>query len=290
MNRLANMFATLMEDRRPRDQFKAPIYDGKSDVELFINQFNDIRAANEWNDATALLKLRATLLGQATECGRGGDPATVFAALRARFGLTVRQARDMLGGLRRDNRSSLHEHGVNVERLVRIAYPDMLVASRIDMSLDVFCRSLDNRNLQRHLLAVAPQNMDAAVRVAEEYLQVGTTSQPGDVRLRTVDHEEETLQAHAVQKVSSGEEAIQSALAEILRRVEQNSRAIVELGKLHHSQAKQGGQGKRESGSYPRRKLQCYGCGGEHMVKDCTQRPKTYLVQQDQGNETSSCQ
>ena len=279
MERLANMLAHLVEERpAPREQFKAPIYDGSTDVELFVAQFRDVQAANNWPDAVALLKLRSALTGSATECGRGGDLGTCMTALRARFGLTTRQARDRLGGLRKDNRKSFYEHGVEVERLVRIAYPDLQAPTRLDMALDVFSRSLDNRSLQRHMLAVAPADIDSAVRVAEEYLQIGSSKDLHNVR--GVDQDDESSIRVTLNKILQQLEENSKAIEKNSQIAAENSRAIADLRN----------QSSKRNPTGSKKKMTCYGCGGDHMIRDCPNKAKTNLVQQeDQGNEESSC-
>ena len=41
-----------------RDQFKAPVFDGKGDVDYFIQKFQDVAEANQWGQAAIRLHLR----------------------------------------------------------------------------------------------------------------------------------------------------------------------------------------------------------------------------------------
>ena len=110
-------------DRRQRD-FDTPVFTGKGDVELFIRQFTDVAEANDWSDMATLLHLRKALEKEARECSRGGDVRDVFTSLRARYGMTAREARAKVAGLRRDSKSTLQEHSAEVEKLVGIAYAE----------------------------------------------------------------------------------------------------------------------------------------------------------------------
>ena len=47
-------------DKR-RHEFEVPCFDGKGDVELFMRQFVDVAAANDWPQPAALLHLRKAL-------------------------------------------------------------------------------------------------------------------------------------------------------------------------------------------------------------------------------------
>jgi hypothetical protein len=56
MGRLADMIAQLVQQRpaapvAARREFRLPKYDGKSDVELFLQQLEEIAVTNEWEEA-----------------------------------------------------------------------------------------------------------------------------------------------------------------------------------------------------------------------------------------------
>ena len=175
MGRLAEMLERMY--RAPaapvqRVMFEAPIYEGKGDVELFVRQFNDVAQANEWPRAAALLHLRRALREGATDCGRSETVEGIFNALRARYGLTPREARSRLTAIRRDSKTSLQEHSAEIERLVEVAYADIPVDLRRSMAVDLFSSTIGNGYLQRHLLAVHTPTLDEAVKAGNEYLQV----------------------------------------------------------------------------------------------------------------------
>ena len=108
----------------PIRQFKAPQFDRNGDVEYFIRQFLEIAEANEWAAAAARLHLREALKETARDCGKPDTLDGIFAALRARFGLTNREARARLAALKREHKTSLQEHASEMERLVTIASAD----------------------------------------------------------------------------------------------------------------------------------------------------------------------
>ena len=157
-----------------RHEFEAPHYEGKGDVELFVRQFTDVAEANEWPRAAALLHLRKALREGATDCGRAESVEGIFTALRARYGLTPREARAKIASLKRESKTTLQEHSVEVERLVEIAYAEVPGAIRTTMAVDTFASTIGNGYLQRHLLAVPTPTLEAAVRAGNEYLQIQT--------------------------------------------------------------------------------------------------------------------
>ena len=140
-------------DRRHRD-FEAPTFNGKGDVELFIRQFTDVAETNDWSAMATLLHLRRALQDGANECSRSRDVRDIFASLRARYGMTAREARAKLAGLRGDSKTTLQEHSAEVERLIGIAYAGFPEEMRRTLCLDTFSSTIGNGYLQRHLLAV----------------------------------------------------------------------------------------------------------------------------------------
>ena len=160
------------------EQFKAPKFNGEGDIELFITQFMEVAAANQWNDMATLLHLRESLQESAKEYGRPGTTEAIFTALRSRYGLTAKEARSRLSNLKRDSRRSLHDHANDVEKLVMKAFEGLPEEVQNGMMLDTFCSSLGNAALQRHLLAIQPETMTAAVMHGNEYLQVKSDRVP----------------------------------------------------------------------------------------------------------------
>ena len=63
VNRMAEMQVTKKE-------FKPPTYNGDTDIELFLRQFQDMALVNRWEPIETLLHLRSCLQGGAAECGR----------------------------------------------------------------------------------------------------------------------------------------------------------------------------------------------------------------------------
>ena len=122
-----------------REVFKAPDFDDKSDVENFIQQFEDEMIFNDWSAGSALLHLRERLKGQAKDCVQEQSVRVIYGILKARFGMTTKEAQTKLAGLRRTCRTTLQEHAMEVERLTNIAYLDLLDYTRQEMAVDTFC-------------------------------------------------------------------------------------------------------------------------------------------------------
>ena len=76
--RLTNAFQNAFRQRTARDQFKALKFDGSEDVEMFIQKYNDVAQANNWNPQVAHLNLRLSLEKQAQECARDETVEAIF--------------------------------------------------------------------------------------------------------------------------------------------------------------------------------------------------------------------
>ena len=105
-----------------------------------------------------LLHFREVLKENAEGCGKAADKPNIFAALRARFGLSPREAHSKL---------SFRKRGLTeVARLIQAAYGNLPAANQADIVLDTFCNAL------RHLLAIQVPTLEDAVHAGNEFLEV----------------------------------------------------------------------------------------------------------------------
>lgn len=254
MDELTRALERVLADRRPTDRYKAPKYDGSSDVELFVTHFTEVTAANGWNDAAAIIHLRTALEGAAKDCARGATVAAINTSLRSRFGVTIRQARDRLVYLRRESGQSLHELGVEINRLLLIAYPALDDATRQTMGVETFKRALDNKQLHRHLFLLDPGTVDAAVVATDEFFNVGSSAPRQRIQASQVETEE------CGDHPPPSSDTTMTTLKTLVAAVEANTAAIKGL-----CLAKQ----EPPSTSVPRNKGPCWICGGPHVKRAC---------------------
>ena len=119
-----------------------------------------------------VLQLRECLKGSARDLGRGETCGAIFAALRLRYGITPKEARRQLLGLRKNSQITLQEHSSQVERLADVAHRDLPEEAKLQMTLEAFTSTLAHLGLQRHLLLAETPTLEAAVRAGNEYLQL----------------------------------------------------------------------------------------------------------------------
>ena len=242
--------------------FKPPKFTGIGNVEVFIQQFNDVAEANQWIPAAALLHLRGALEDEARDCGAAADIAGVLAALRARFGLTPREARAKLSRLRREFKTPLQEYSARVGSLIQVAYPDLDPEVRLEMGLEHFINSLSHPTLQQHLLAVRPNSLEGAVNAGNEFLQV----RPSYAGIKQVDDLEEV--EDRVEVVGPPQQDPFAALTAAMAQLAQGMETIKEMMTAKPK--------KRDS-------LTCWHCGEVGHVKGQCRKRKAEEGQK-QGN------
>ena len=212
----------------------------------------------------------------ARDCGRPDTLDGIFDALRARFGLSAREARAKLASLKRNHQTTLQEHAAEVERLVTIAYADLPGRHRQEMAIETFTHSLSHAYLQRHLLAVPTPTLEDAVRTGNEYLQIKPTPQAGS-NIRAIDGEEEEDQAEEPTRVSP---AATDPMATLLKAIQKLSEEVANL----KMEARRPGA---KRGTLPPSNKKCWECQQEgYLKRDCPTRPWTDRKEaQASGNE-----
>ena len=236
-----------------RENFRAPTYVGEGDIELFLKQFDDVAVANGWTEEQQTLHLRAQLLGPAQNCGRGRSKAEIVEDLRARFGLTGRQAKERLSMLRRGARQSLHDLCAEITMLVGLGFPVLPQADQDSLTLDYFLQAVDNKALHRHMLAIRPRTPREAVIAAEEFFGYdrGVSSQ----RAMPVDMEEKANQVR---------DPLQESLTSFSSILQSQATLLTKLLQRLES----GGSVDRGAPSR-NKKVECFECGGPHYKRNC---------------------
>jgi len=151
-------------------RLEAPVFTGLEDVEQFIREFNEVVAITQWPPRVALIKLRMALTEQAKPYGLGSSVNGIFAALRARFGISSIDARARLQRLLRRKHTPLQDHATLVKRLAQIAYSDLPETPQQNYTFDAFVQSLNDLGLHHQLQAKGVTTIEAALQEGEAYL------------------------------------------------------------------------------------------------------------------------
>lgn len=94
----------------PGSPCRAPTFEGKGDVELFVQQFMDIAEENNWQERRTLLQLSGSLGGLAQIYSRAETAEEIYAALLNRFGALSQ----CLLSLSRGPQGSVSDFGVEI--------------------------------------------------------------------------------------------------------------------------------------------------------------------------------
>lgn len=114
---------------------KALTFNG--DVELFTCQIQDVAKVSGWTEKTPFLHLRSCLGGKASVYGCSGSIVEIFESLRTRNGVSTRQAKELLLGLKRDSQKSVFDVATEIKRVVSVAYLSMHVDKREQPAVDL---------------------------------------------------------------------------------------------------------------------------------------------------------
>ena len=103
---------------QPHSIIKPPIYNGAGDLELCLGQFTDAKI-NHWSQEEHLPHLRLSLTEKAAGCSRGTTITEVHELLKACVRINSRQARERLRRLKETTKQTVHELGMEVQKLTR---------------------------------------------------------------------------------------------------------------------------------------------------------------------------
>ena len=155
-----------------RYRLRPPIFGGDGDVEQFIREFEEVATLAEWPVQVRLLQLRTCLTGPAKSYALGPDVGHIFQALRSRFGLTARAARDRLRTIRRDRKTSLQDHANAIEALAQVAHGNDEPEAQRSAVYEAFFHTINNPGLQRYYLAAKVTTIEEALALGKAYYQV----------------------------------------------------------------------------------------------------------------------
>ena len=159
----------------PLDTVKIQPYDGSTDVEDFINLFEQLSDMYNWPRELQLAKLKTSLTGNAVDCGRANNVIHIYQALTAKFGITAAEAKRSLLAMRSGQTDRLRELADRIKKLTAIAYRETDVDIQATLALDQFKRCVSN-DMSVFMISRPPTNIDDAVQLCSEYAAAGGKS------------------------------------------------------------------------------------------------------------------
>ena len=250
-----------------RSYQRPPPYDGRSPWDAYRTQFQMLSTVNGWSTEEKAAYLAVSLKWAAVNVLNGipadqlYDYDTLLAALEARFG-NGHQAE--LNRMKLKNRVRKREEGLtelaeDVEKLIRLAYPDADPAMMEVLGIDHFIDALHEEELRLKVRQSRPKTMRGAVQTALELesFHLASRQRPRPVRGAKMDcnpESEETTTTADFQKLVLDclREGLQQALAQCTTPREEQRE-------------------KRQPQKYQqRKKLICWGCEQPgHVRRNC---------------------
>ena len=153
---------------------KPQLYDGLSDIDEYLIQFNIVSEINKWNEHSKALHLASSLTGSARsllselDVGNRHIFSELVNALQSRFG-TVNKAeiyRAQLKNRLRQKGETIPELAQNIRKLTRQAYPAANSSLVDTLALDYFIDSLLDSEVRIRLRECSPKNILEAETLA----------------------------------------------------------------------------------------------------------------------------
>ena len=139
----------LTDATMPRQAIPAPTFDGTTDVEEFLQQFNDIADHIRWGATERRLRLGIALKGTATRGIDGETYAIMCEQLHKQYALTEDVASRLLKDIRRERNENVFQFSQRVTQLVRKVYPELSAAQQ-------------DQQVKRELISTVPQGSQLA--------------------------------------------------------------------------------------------------------------------------------
>ncbi|VDI67315.1 Hypothetical predicted protein [Mytilus galloprovincialis] len=156
---------------------KPVLYDGETNWEDYLVQFELIAAINKWSDLEKALELATSLRGSAQSILTNLRPemrtnfVQLTAALASRF-QPENQAemyRAQMKSKIRGRTEQIPVLGQDIKRLVRLAYPSAPMEVKELLARDCFIDSLNDADMEWAIFQAKAKNIDNAIQVALEY-------------------------------------------------------------------------------------------------------------------------
>ena len=246
------------EQKRPVQ--KPPSFDGKSQWEPYIAQFEIVAGMNQWNDeqkgnylATSLKGSALSLLGNLPS-DTSQDYKALVTALESRFGSAHQQElhRSKFKSRLRRRDESLQELAENLERLAMLAYPSAPEEMKDLLAKEQLIDAILDGDTRLRLKQSRPHSLRAALTLAMELESYRLASRQRDFQVRGVNCD--TAEGTSTEKPGHGECGQDDLLAQVKGLLAE----VVSQGRGHPYQGD------------PDTRPQCWGCGKRgHIKRNC---------------------
>lgn len=167
-----NIVQELVQELRQRpaaqQRLKPPTFDGSTDIRNFINLFDQVRNQNQWTPEHSAIQLKLAVKHPASEGLLGETYEELCNCLMNRYEVTEEEARRQLRQARLGKNENIYGFGDRIQKLVRIAYPDLDDDQKEHHAVNTIVDSIEDWTLRREFRLQPPANfLDAVQRITE---------------------------------------------------------------------------------------------------------------------------
>ncbi|CAC5390686.1 unnamed protein product [Mytilus coruscus] len=170
-NQISLQTNTHIKDKKP------PNFDGTSNWQDFLVQFEMVAAVNKWDDNAKAFELATSLRGVAQGVVTEIEPLRRFdynylvSSLTSRFEPVNQENmyKVQMNSFYRKQDQTLPEMAQEIKRITRLAYPTVPIDIRNQLRKDCFVRALNDPKIQLSIFQIEPKTIDDCIRFGVEY-------------------------------------------------------------------------------------------------------------------------
>jgi hypothetical protein len=204
-----SMASATAGSARSCPQQKAPIFDGRTTWEAYAAQFEIIAEINGWNEAERAQFLVSALRGGTLNTlsnlnvGQRRNYGELVRAFKRRYGASGQPelAKSKLRARAQRRDEKLPELAEDVERLTRLAYPDVNEETLDSLAMDQFLDALRDEDVRKEVLMSRPTGLRQALETAIQVESISSYKRPASRLVRSAaieDHTEEEIKCAAI--------------------------------------------------------------------------------------------
>lgn len=199
------------QQKPKRKEIEARRFSGKENVVEYLLQFELTAKRNEWDDNEKASSLLCALDGPARGILAEFDDATkanfqqVKQALLLRFGPTnlTEVHEQALGQLRLSKGQAIREMAPEVQRLIKLAYPDIFGSARDRLAVKSLIRTITDKDTAFYVKEKAPTTLAEVCTLYERYQALTSDDNPPHKAVKAVKTDATTVDDQLQQQVSS---------------------------------------------------------------------------------------
>ncbi len=151
-----------------RHEVKAPKFSGR-DIEQFLDTFETVRVANDWDNGTASLHFKLSLEGSTSLGVTGETYEELRQSLRRKYQPNQEEARALLRHTRLKQGDSIYEFGEQLLQLVQLAHPLLTDEQQSREAILCLTEAVGDRQLTHEFRLQPPESFPAALESVRNF-------------------------------------------------------------------------------------------------------------------------